>query len=129
MRVDGELGVRISTISTPRKTRLRENRCSDRRLNLSVTSTNSAKSERKPQSPATSSKVDPSASTDSRVEVQATPQRQPLHHLLGSATKESANAAEHEGVTMGMQALKTLFGLASFWLFFPFQAVSSRKAW
>ena len=82
-------------------------------LNLSVASTNSAKSESETsQSPPTSSKVEASDSTDSRAEAQATPTTaSPPPSTWDRQQKNPQMPAEHEGVTMGMQALKTLFGL------------------
>ena len=80
-------------------------------LNLSVASADSAKSESETSpSPATSSKVDASDSLKSPVEVQATPTTPPPS-TWDRQQKNPQMPPEHEGVTMGMQALKTLFGL------------------
>ncbi|MEC8050166.1 MAG: hypothetical protein VX210_05175 [Myxococcota bacterium] len=80
-------------------------------LNLSVASADSAiaESEASP-SPATSSKVDTSDSVESSAEGQATPTTPPPS-TWDRQQKNPQTPPEHEGVTMGMQALKTLFGL------------------
>ena len=60
-------------------------------LNLSVASTNSAKSESETsQSPPTPSKVEASDSTDSRVEAQATPPTGPRFPLLALVLRDVA---------------------------------------
>ena len=80
-------------------------------LNLSVASTDSPKAESEiSPSPATSSNVDASESADGHGEVQATPTTPPPS-TWDRQQKNPQMPPEHEGVTMGMQALKTLFGL------------------
>ena len=80
-------------------------------LNLSVASTDSAKSESETAlSPATSSEIDVSDSAKSPIEPQATPATPPPS-TWDRQQKNPQIPPEHEGVTMGMQALTTLFGL------------------